>query len=571
MPKALKCLPFLFLVFYINANAQGVIDPAGWKSIDSDIRNKKNFQDLNNQLLGIKVKAIIEHNDAALARCLADMLLIEDQKSEDVRFFRNATFIDSILNSSLSSALLKSIMHLFMARRINEYVCRFYDRHNKNLIIRGNYGANYAAMNRKELDSIIFVHIDKSINLSKQLGQSKLDDLLWLSSDPLIFLFRPGYTDLLYGERIFMFQRLMTRQYNKHAGDWLSESPDTFIQKGEEIKTFNQSEETLFCYFQDWIQYHLPDKPEAAYFIETLARKYLYQNLADDSANKAAYEIYLNKLLLSPYSPVFAHAVYQLCKFWKAEGDKYNPTLSYYNSRYSFNLATFDTSSRLYYNKTLQLLERFENKLDGFPYVKTDLLNMRADVLAPGLVVTTQDIQTPGMAFPALLQFRNIGHLYTRVIRISPMELLAPDDGTNISRFIKLPAFSEKSQPLIKPEDHQWHNLFVKWDPLPVGRFIILYSDTIISNNTTRLKFIDLSITNIAVVNNDQRIFVLNRKTGFPLKGAKVLPVVHQKVKSGTDTIFELKTGEPKIVNTLGYTIMEKNRVKSPYIPATTA
>ena len=47
---------------------------------------------------------------------------------------------------------------------------------------------------------------------------------------------------------------------------------------------------------------NLTKNPEAAYFIETLARKYFYHNLVEDSASKVAYEKYLSELLLSPYN-----------------------------------------------------------------------------------------------------------------------------------------------------------------------------------------------------------------------------------------------------------------------------
>ena len=125
---------------------------------------------------------------------------------------------------------------------------RFYYRKNKNLIRTGNPAKEYALMDRKELDSLITEHLDKSIGISKQLERTNLDELLWLSSDPLVFLFRPDYTDLLYGERIFMFRNHWATSSQKNAGEWLSESQDAFIQNGDQIKTFNKDEQILFRY-----------------------------------------------------------------------------------------------------------------------------------------------------------------------------------------------------------------------------------------------------------------------------------------------------------------------------------
>jgi alpha-2-macroglobulin len=557
MPRVAICFLIFYLFLCFNTSGQSIVDPAAWKTIDSAIRAKKNLDDVKNQVLGIKAKAMAGHNDAALARCFVDLMMIQDQKTEDSLFFSNAVFMDSILNSSSSSALLKSIMHLLLARRISEFENKFYYRRNKNLIRTGSPGKEYAIMEKTELDSLVTDHIDTSLSISKRLNQINLNELLWLSSDPLIFLFRPDYTDLLFGERIFLFHNRLGKHAEKSAAEWLSESQDAFIKNEDQIKTFNKNEQTLFRYFHEWILYNLPNKREAAYFIETIARKYLYQNLIEDSINQQAYEKYLNDLLISPYNSVSVHAVYQLCKIWFVEAAKYNPTLGNHITRYGRTTVTaFDSSYRLYYDKTLRLLSRFETRLDSFSYIKIGLLNMRASILKPGLIIMTQDVQIPDSAFPAMLQYRNISHLYTRIIRINPWDHISQNTSMNISRFIKMPAIAEKAQSLILPDDHQWHNSFVRWNPLSAGRYIILYSDTIISNDTERINFIDISVTNLAVINNDQRVFVLNRITGFPVKGATVIVIPKQDQPSKANFSPNLKSLIKK-VNDQGYVVLQ--------------
>ncbi|HTB26085.1 MAG TPA: MG2 domain-containing protein, partial [Puia sp.] len=120
-----------------------------------------------------------------------------------------------------------------------------------------------------------------------------------------------------------------------------------------------------------------------------------------------------------------------------------------------------------------------------------------------------------------------------------------------------MPAIVEKTQSLILPDDHQWHNTFVKWDALSVGRYIIIYSDTIISNDTKRTNYLVLSVTNLAVINNDQRVFVLNRVTGFPVKGATVVITTKQDKGSKDNSISGQKT-ITKIVNDQGYVLFRE-------------
>ncbi len=165
----------------------------------------------------------------------------------------------------------------------------------------------------------------------------------------------------------------------------------------------------------------------------------------EDSTNKKVYENYLKHLLLSSYNPVCVHAVYQLCKIWYAEADKYNPSLISHIGYYGERFAPFDSSYRLYFALTvLELLNRFENRLDSFSYIKTDLLNMRSVILASTLTVMTQDVQLPDSNIPVLLQYRNISHIYTRIIRIRPSDILYPNKFKNISSFLKMPVLRRK-------------------------------------------------------------------------------------------------------------------------------
>ena len=104
----------------------------------------------------------------------------------------------------------------------------------------------------------------------------------------------------------------------------------------------------------------------------------------------------------------------------------------------------------------------------------------------------------------------------------------------------------------------------MKWDPLPAGRYIILYSDTIISNSPERINFIDLSVTNLAVINSDQRVFVLNRVTGFP--GKRCNCIGHYQIsdqESKINSFLWFENLPLKIVNDQGYIVLHEKDVES--------
>ncbi|HSC39646.1 MAG TPA: MG2 domain-containing protein, partial [Chitinophagaceae bacterium] len=242
---------------------------------------------------------------------------------------------------------------------------------------------------------------------------------------------------------------------------------------------------------------------------------------------------------------VKAYGVYQLFLLWNRKAAQYNPWPAQNMYSYGITGQPFDSTHRLDYVKALQLYDRHERLLDSFGVVKNALLQFKAGMMQPQLNLAGSDYHLPGQPIPVMLRFRNVRRFYVRVVKINAAERLHPDKKINLPWLLQKPMVTEWVQPLPLIADYQPHNTIVKLEGLPAGRYLLLYSDSVIAADAQRVDYMEVTVTRTAVINNDQRVFVLDRQTGFPLENATV-------------SLLNKKSA-PKKVNSQGYaTVTEK-------------
>jgi alpha-2-macroglobulin len=543
-----------FLLFCLAGSAQ-TISPYTWKDIETAISSRKNLETNAATLVQLKQRSLAAGNDADIARCFYYLELIADQKTEDSLYFKNFRAIDSMLQRSSPRSLLKAILHTLKAKRILGFKNRFFYAQNKARINSYDARLNYSAMDIPQLNEHVRLHYDSALALAASTAQPDIESLLWISSDPLVFLFRPVLTDIIYGEIINTLGHY--RRQIEIPSYGLALPQDSLLSFVENSVPDAEVRADLALYKQ-WMLYHGKANPQAYYFIETLARKHLYNSLRSDTIRRKLYEDYLQRLLTSPYAGVKATAVYQLCSKWNLQGGAYNADLR--NFSYNGPEKIFDSTYRLSYVKALQLMDDYNGLLDSFPFIKSRLLQVKESIVKPWCYLSSRRFFLPGDTIPAFLQFRNIRQLYTRIIKISPS---VTEDVTftansekkrDIKRFLQLPYIEENIQQLPALSDYQVHNTVLKLGSLRAGRYIILYSDSMIGAG--RMNYLDITVTRIAVINNDQRVFVLDRETGFPLENATVIEISKKASKKGSP-IDTWAHGRPKKVNKDGYIIAD--------------
>ncbi len=570
----LKFIPLLLIFSTLGymANAQKKLNI--WDEIEYGISFKKNLDTTQQQVQQLLHNNDVQSNPVSVARLYYYQMLIDDKRSEDSSFFKKSAFIDSIL-SSTAAPQLKAIMHLLQAKRLSAFLHKSYFISNKNLFVNPG-GPAYSTMSREQLDSSIQSHFDASLSMASTFNKVDAEALLWLAYDPLLFLFKPSFSDIAFVQKLaYLEQQKNNRNYSSNKSDWLLLSADELMNTATTLAGLTNDELDIIDTYMQWAMQHKTTNANAYYFIETLARKFLYNNHQSDSVSEKRYEAYLEKISQSPYTAVRANGVYQLCLLWNKMAGTYNPVNEGYDYNYRWNpKPKFDTAIRLHYVKALKLYEQNAAVLDSFSYMKNILISMKEQMIQPRLSIEVYKNQLPGEPVPAMLKYRNAGKVFTKIIKVKQdfdlpvkeyngkvvKELLLQSVYTNkisdkekqLEALLQQSVYISKTFEMPVLKDYQNHNCFLKFEGLEAGRYFIMYSDAAISGINNHIDFVELQVTNIAVINNDEKVFVLNRKTGFPIVGASVI------AKQYIDGTLA-KVAAPKKVGSNGYITIEKN------------
>jgi alpha-2-macroglobulin len=539
---------FLLIIFCSEANAQ-----VNWEKLSDSIRKGKDLADLNEHLQTIRLTALNEKEYSLAGRCYQYQLQIADRKTEDTLFFHNSTFMDSMLQHPNTPALLRSVMHVLKAKRIVLYRNKFFYKGNKNLVRDREPDFDYARLSQFELDSISNHHFEQAKRIGQRINEPPVDQLLWLATDPLLFLFKPGYADIIFAEEVQ--HSLYRSKYADAAmnGDWLSMSPTELMYGTQPISGFNRGGIKMLELYRMWIGSHTGE-PEIQFFLETLARKYFYQLVPENTTSKKLYEQYLETGVQSPYSAVKVNCVYQLGLFWNSEAGKYS------NNVYDYKTATwqntFNETYRMHYVKTRELINRHLPLLDSFRYLKKILIAVKQKMETKTLDMEADYTQLPGEPVSVLVKFKNTTQLNMRVVALHHQFKYFSHNDSAVLFYNSLPAVYEKTIPLPAAGDFQLHKANIQLPALSAGNYAVEFSDTGILNTPGRVNFVKLSVSNISIINNDQRVFVLNRKTGFPLAGAKAEIVYGSGAKN-----YDKMKKVTATVNREGYIVTEKKDV----------
>ena len=528
----------IFLLFFSNLFAQ-----TNWAAVESNINDKKNLTNLYESIENIQTEALQRKEYFTVARCYNYLIKIKDLKTEDTLFFKNSSCLDSVLADTKTSNELKSAMYVLKAKRIAEFSRRFFYRGNKNLFTEiGTF--KYRQMDKMALDSVIDDYFTKAIDLSKLLNYAKAEETLWLSSDPFVFLCKPSYTDILYAEKLNVFD-FLNRAYKQNFDKTVFKlNNDEFLKSLDSVKGVNKVLQLQMKIFSEWAKFNNGNK-EKYYFIETLARKYLYTNAYETEELKNIYEKYLESQVNSTYTAVKVNCVYQLCIYWNSLGLKYNINYKSYYYDETYNNEKYKPEYRDFFVKAIRLYQQNENMLDSFSYIKNILLTMKAKINEPTLNIKTATNVFANKSLEIDVTSRNVQTIYFKTIRIPASGLSGLNEISNKS-FLKNTAkgfFSKIDLPTTN--DYQTHKVKVTLEGLPIGHYAILYSNSkIVPDSNSIVDYVTVTVTNLAIINNDNRVFVLDRTTGFPAKNTTIQTII--RAKNNLPAIFGTPTRTTK-------------------------
>jgi len=515
----LKYLLITVIIFqYTNAFCQSSdsLTVKAIEKLETSIRENKTLLQTQQELEFIKKHALESQNDILFARSLYDLMQIRDRRTEDTLYFRNSAFIDTLLHNNITPRL-KAILLVMHAQRISNFDSR-YRRFNSAAYRVKDVKTNYAAFDRNQRDSIV----NSDLNTASQFHNSAIDghDLLWLSSNPDVFLFDPKFEDIVLSERVNLLA--IRHNYNSEQGtlfpQWLSLTPPAFITKLDSLAAHTKNDDNILVAYQRWLSFHKTNQSVSA-FIESLARKNIYLTAPADSSARQAYIKYLQAGIASPFPAVNAHAVYQLCLIWNEDGHKY----AQFDNQYRYNpIPNFDPKYQYYPAQALQLYNQNKGLLFKYPLFNEVLKLMAQQIKSNTIRLEIDDQNLPEKDIPFRVIYKNTDKLYYRIIRISTAEPPGTAMIKATSQLLSRQPLAEGEFVLPLPADHNRHAVYLKLKQLPIGHYRLLFSKMPIKADSYDLNNAAFEVTGITAINTDEKIFILNRKTGFPLVGAQI-------------------------------------------------
>lgn len=539
-------LLLLLLAGFYTATAQQV----NWDSIQSDIFKKRNLVDVFNELEAVKKTAAASKDEITVARAWYHQMQIQDQRKEDSAYFSNSYFIDSILTDGNCSLLMRSMMLMMKAKRVAKFRQQFFWNNRKNLFTAAASSIDFRLLNANQLDSLTQLYLEDAKHISLQLNSIEPNKLLWLSTDPLLFLFKPSFTDIIYGEQLH-YAAIVTYSYSFNSLPLLEKHNAELFGSGASVPANLQ---TVFNLYKQWAFFH-QGEPDKFLFIQLLAKKFLFDhdvNRFDETKNQATLAKLFEHYSASVYSIVKAYSVFQLATTWYELGYNYSKSNEFEASYLRNNSVKFDTAYQLYYNKALSIISTNDHLLDSFYYLKKNLITIKESILKKDIEIKWKRVSLPNEAIPLYIKFKNIERLYCRFIRLNS----GFGENTKARTFfdlLKLSPISQSNIALPTTDDHQLHAVNVSAPGLPAGNYAMLYSDKENPEDSTAISgSFYFSCSNIAAISNDSHEFVLNRTTGRPIPNSILLveyathykdSVIHNKRyqlnKNGTARITE--------------------------------
>ena len=509
---------------FLSLNAQ-FITAAQWQLVDTSISLKKDLQSTENILKEWKSSSLRDSHYYDAARCYSNLIKIADLRTEDSLFFRNSACLDSALKTPGLPDALQYCFHLMQTQRLRQFLYKVSSYTRMKFNVKG-LAVPYPLMKPEQFDSVIHLHYEEALSAALRLKTDNKYLPLWLISNAEPFLFRPGLYDIVISEqfqydtyyRNLDYRKLVESEKSRElVRSWLSMSQDGFMEVIDSLGNLKTPLHNKYFIYSDWIFQHAADR-ETVYYIETIVRKELFSKLQYELKDAdSLYEIYLQKLVHSPYGAVRATGVYQLAGLWHKQSENY--TTSYYRSWMTSFPATngFNEKWRLHNKKALDLFIENKSLYDSFGVLRARMLNLEKQIRDTDYVVSVEENNLPGKNLLGQAKYKNASRIYYTLYAVKnniPKEA----DEYRYAGKPKEQLYISKTGAIELPEpgDYNTHFSFFKMDGLPPGNYLLRTSPFPQGQEGDRFNQLLFSVSNFSVLKQGSRVFVLNRTTGFP-------------------------------------------------------
>lgn len=508
--KLLLTVVFLVIASAASAQRQYVNE---WKRIDSLIEKTGLIKTALKEVNAIYSRAKKENNDVQAIKVLIYRMQLNDELSDSGRY-ENIALLEKEIASAKEPA--RSILHSIAGSSYWRYLqtnrWQFYRRSTT----KGYDSKDISTWSLEQLYERITAHFDKSISNTKLLQGLKLEKFEPIIIKGNVRYLRPTMFDLL-AFKALDYYRNSERYITQPSYAFEISDSNAFAEAAIFAKYSFKTNDSASLHqralkaYQQLLSFHANDIKHDALIDADLDRLNFVRNFSTREDKDDLYKNALEALVIKFKSePAITGAIYQLANWYDEKGNRYDPI--------------GDTTNRYAKVRAKALCEQaiaFNVKNEGTANAK-NLLN---NILRAEIDVKAEQVNTTGEPFRALLRYKNAGTVYVRVVKygrgINQVEDATDDEFWK--RIVALPVIKTYSYNLPATGDYQSHRVEIKIDGLPVGEYgILVSSDQTFALAKNAMALQQVHVSDISYVFNNKSYYVLNRKTGLPLQGAKV-------------------------------------------------
>ncbi len=520
----------LFITLFFSVQSQ--TDPYNkqWKNIDSLILkgglNKTALSAINS----VYNKAVAEKNEAQKIKAL----LYRIQVMEDLDEESSVSAIRSLekeikANSGATKAILQSLtaQAYWQYLQENQYELR------GRTTIAGSTDPDLENWSIDDLHRKIIALYNESLSSMELLQKTGLKAFEPLLNKGNSRKLRPTLFDLLAFRALDYF-RNDTRLITKPAVSFELRDVQLFAPANAfatyDVTSVDSGAPAYQAVkiYQQIIAFHLNDKDPSALIDADLNRiNYVFENGVME--NKDSLYVTALQRIISTYSgnPGVHQASYLLAQFYAGLAGEYNPKT--------------DTTNRYAYTKAIEILRSVltdPTASEG----RSNAQNLLNDIVKPSISLQSESVNSPGLPFRLLLNFKNLEKVYGRIIRLDDKIEGDRWNKEYWEKISKLPVIKTIVQKLPALNDYQQHATEIKMDALEPGNYGLLVSteNNFEPGKQEQLALLNFRVSGIAYFNKDNIHFLANRETGTPIQNATIEEAVNTYNQSSRNYEFKI-------------------------------
>jgi len=522
--KTILLTSVILLSYHIFYGQSGFPYEKEWKLIDS-LMSKKNLP--KSALIEVNKVYTAAKKDKLEAQWVKAIIYRDHLQETDDKSNISQT-IAALENEIFSApprvaALLKSIE----AEKLYQYLQENrYEMENRTGIVHDT-SADITSWTIDRFNQRIRNLYLSSIEDSRLLLQTPLDHFDAVLSKGNSRVLRPTLYDLLAWRALDYFGIDETEQFT--ADNQLMENPNLFSEAPlfmHYVFPGNDSASnqiTVLKLYQQLLRVHAKDVLRDAWIDADISRiQFVYRN-AQMMGKDSLYMKALDRITKQFSSLSVTSRAWDLeSQWWASQAALYDPLKD--------SLHRFDFLNAI---AICEQVIKHPDSSEGKFNCERLLLNIRRH----SFNLNIEKVNLPNQPFRMLVTYKNINHLYGRIIRIDDATRESFEKNSHNPKFwqgiIRMPFESSFQQAIPETRDYQQHRVEIKMDPLAVGQYALLISSDSSFSDKAIVGLTTFFSSSIAFVQNDQDYFVVDRDSGHPLSGVQVKAVKEKYTNKG--------------------------------------